>query len=200
MLYAVLHRSSKARQRLVPQNRLLVTVERTVIRHYVVSNVNHHKVCSLILALWAMAEHLFHVETSRRHFKRPHSLEIRPLFLDCNVWDLSLSQFTVCKLDVRPSHITSVLKTFHKLVSIPSAQWCINYSELGTADCDIDLPFRASHVNLRRFQRLHLGREGLNLPYSIFDQAISETVFQMIYSWTIQEDLHNDKEKNTVIV
>lgn len=71
----------------------------------------------------------------------------------------------------------------------------INYSELGTADCDIDLTFRASHVNLRWFQRLHLGREGLNLPYSIFDQAISETIFQIIYSWTIQEDLHKDKEK-----
>lgn len=52
---------------------------------------NQKEVGCLILALRAVLEHLFNVETLQPHIKLPHSHEINNLFLDCNFCDLSLS-------------------------------------------------------------------------------------------------------------
>lgn len=79
-------------------------------------------------------------------------------------------------MDLRASH-TSVLKTFHKLVYLQLSDVSIPVS-LEQLIVILIFKFRASDVNLRWFQWFHLGREGLYLPYFIFDQDISETIFR----------------------
>lgn len=96
---------------------------------------------------------------------------------------------------------TSVLKTFHQLVYLQLSDVSITVS-LKQLIVILIFKFGANDANLLRLYWFHLGREGLCIPYFIFDQGIF-TNHSQIYSWIattiVKNQLHSDFSKSKML-